>query len=79
MSNGLRQLREERVMTQRQVAEGAGITVTTLSRIENGKERPSFSTIRSLASVFDLPPQEMRRIILSGQLTLPRGMPGGYR
>jgi len=68
--NGLRQVREQHMMTQREVAASANITVTTLSRIENGKVKPSLSTIRSLAKVFDIPPQEMRRIILTGQLPL---------
>ena len=68
--NGLRQVREQHMMTQREVAVSANITVTTLSRIENGKAKPSFSTIRSLARVFGIPPQEMRRIILTGQLPL---------
>jgi transcriptional regulator with XRE-family HTH domain len=70
MMNGLRELREQRILTQRQVAEDAGITVTTLSRIENEKEKPSFTTIRNLAKVFNLPPQEMRQIIISKQLPL---------
>jgi len=68
--NGLRQMREQHLMTQREVAVNANVTVTTLSRIENGKVKPSLSTIRSLAKVFGIPPQEMRRIILSGQLPL---------
>ena len=66
--NGLRQLREQRMMTQREVAERADITVTALSRIENGRVRPSLRTIRSLASAFQLSPQEMRQVIASGQL-----------
>ena len=68
--NGLRQVREQHMMTQREVAVSANITVTTLSRIENGKVKPSLSTIRSLAKIFGIPPQEMRRIILTGQLPL---------
>jgi len=68
--NGLRQVREQHMMTQREVAASANLTVTTLSRIENGKVKPSLSTIRSLAKVFGIPPQELRRIILSGQLPL---------
>jgi len=68
--NGLRQVREQHMMTQREVAASANITVTTLSRIENGKVKPSLSTIRSLAKVFDIPPQELRHIILFGQLPL---------
>ena len=66
----LRQVRERHIMTQREVAASANITVTTLSRIENGKVNPNFSTIRSLAKVFGISPQEMRRIILSRQLPL---------
>ena len=66
--NGLRLLREGSLMTQRAVAGYAGITVTTLSRIETGKTVPSFTTIRRLADVFKLSPKEMRDIILSSQL-----------
>ena len=68
--NGLHQVREQHMMTQREVAMSANLTVATLSRIENGKVKPSFSTIRSLAKVFGISPQDMRRIILAGQLPL---------
>jgi transcriptional regulator with XRE-family HTH domain len=66
----LRELRHERMITQREVAERAGITVTTLSRIENGKVIPTFKTIRNLAEVFGISPQEMREIVASAQLPL---------
>ncbi|MFC1999468.1 helix-turn-helix domain-containing protein [Chloroflexota bacterium] len=66
----LRELREQRMMTQREVAERAHITVTTLSRIENGKVSASFRTIRSLAAVFSMSPQEMHEIVASAQLRL---------
>jgi transcriptional regulator with XRE-family HTH domain len=81
----LRELRHERMITQREVAERAGITVTTLSRIENGKVIPTFKTIRNLAEVFGISPQEMREIVASAQLPLwavapPRwGGEGGER
>lgn len=68
MMNGLRQLREQHMMTQREVAGRADITVTTLSRIENGKVKPSLTTIRSLADVFGMAPQEMRQVITAGNL-----------
>jgi len=68
--NGLRQLREQHMLTQREVAERAHLTITTLSRIENGKVKPSLSTIRNLAKVFEISPQDMRRIIMTGQLPL---------
>lgn len=65
--NGLQELRKQRMMTQRDVSVRANITVTTLSRIENGKVKPSLATIHSLADVFGLSPQEMRQVIASGQ------------
>jgi len=68
--NGLRQLRAQHMLTQREVAERAHLTITTLSRIENGKVKPSLSTIRNLAKVFEISPQDMRRIIMTGQLPL---------
>ena len=66
----LQDLRQQRMMTQREVAERSGLTVTTLSRIENGKVVPTFKTIRNLAAVFGLSPQEMREIVMSNQLPL---------
>lgn len=70
MTMSLQDLRQQRMMTQREVAERSGLTVTTLSRIENGKVVPTFRTIRNLATVFSLSPQEMREIIMSNQLPL---------
>lgn len=81
----MRDLRQQQLMTQREVAERAGITVTTLSRIENGKVIPTFKTIRNLAEVFGISPQEMREIVASAQLPLwavsplPRGGERGKR
>jgi len=69
----LRELRERNMLTQREVAERARITVTTLSRIENGRVTASYRTVRSLAEVFDMTPQEMREIIGSAQLPLWTG------
>lgn len=66
----LRDLRQQTMMTQREVAQRAGITVTTLSRIENGKVVPSFRTVRSLAAVFAISPQQMHEIVTSSQLPL---------
>ena len=66
----LRELRERTMMTQREVAERAHITVTTLSRIENGRVSASFRTVRSLADVFGISPQEMHEIIASAQFRL---------
>ena len=63
MNNELRQLREDRLMTQQDLAGHAGLTITTVSRIENGKTRARLRTIRSLARALEMEPTELRRIL----------------
>jgi transcriptional regulator with XRE-family HTH domain len=45
----LKRLREERGLTQEQVAFGAGMTVSALSRIERGLNSPGWTTVRRIA------------------------------
>ena len=45
----LRVLRERLFITQTELAEAAGISLVTLNRLENNKQKPSFKTIRKLA------------------------------
>jgi transcriptional regulator with XRE-family HTH domain len=53
----LRELREQRLMTQGELAAKAGLTHATISRLETGKHRPYFSTIRKLAGALGVRPQ----------------------
>jgi len=53
----LRALRERKVLTQQELAEKAGITRATLSRLEAGAENPYPSTIRKLAAALGVEPQ----------------------
>jgi transcriptional regulator with XRE-family HTH domain len=50
----LRRLREERGMTQEQLAFDAGITSSALSRIERGLNSPGWMTVRRLAHALDV-------------------------
>src|SRR5215213_6674251 len=45
----LREFREQRFMTQKELAAKTGLTVATISRLETGKRRPQFTTVRRLA------------------------------
>ena len=55
------ELREERALTQVELAERARISPSTLSLIESGKvARPHVSTIRKLAKALGVEPQELR-------------------
>lgn len=56
----LRNLREEKVLSQRELARMAGLTHTTVWRLEHGYEaRPG--TIRKVAGVLGVEPRELVR------------------
>jgi transcriptional regulator with XRE-family HTH domain len=46
---GLREAREKALLTQAELATKSGVTVSTISRIENGLQAARISTIRKLA------------------------------
>jgi len=46
------------------------VGVATISRLETGKVRPSIRTIRSIAKVLDIPPDELYETVISGQYRL---------
>ncbi len=50
----LKRLREERNITQEQLAFDAGITASALSRIERGLNSPGWTTVRRLAEALDI-------------------------
>jgi transcriptional regulator with XRE-family HTH domain len=52
----LRELRQARVMTQRELAEQAGISVKTLVDVEKFKVRPHPTTLRKLARALGVEP-----------------------
>ena len=70
MANGLKQLREGKWLTQEELASASGVGVATISRLETGKVRPSIRTIRSIAKVLDIPPDELYETVISGQYRL---------
>jgi transcriptional regulator with XRE-family HTH domain len=50
----LKRLREERELTQEQLAFDAGITVSALSRIERGLNSPGWGTVRCILKALDV-------------------------
>jgi transcriptional regulator with XRE-family HTH domain len=48
---GLREARERALLTQEELAARSSVTVSTISRLENGLQAARISTIRKLASV----------------------------
>ncbi len=51
----LRELRDERSLSIRALAEHSGLNVNTLSLIENGKTSPSVSTLQQIAAALEVP------------------------
>src|SRR5918994_3737318 len=50
---GLREARERTLLTQEELAEKSGVTVSTISRLENGLQAARISTIRKLATAVE--------------------------
>lgn len=56
----VRNIREGKGLTQEQVAENTGcISVTSISRIENGHLDPSASTLFEIAKALDMHPKKL--------------------
>ena len=55
----MKKLREERVLSQRELAHMAGLTQMTVWRLENGYRDARPETIRKLAQVLGVEPKEL--------------------
>jgi len=62
----IRRLREMKALSQRDLAALAGISVTTVNRVETGLRHPIPSTVRKLAQALGVSPDKL----LSDQLRL---------
>jgi len=61
IGRNLRQLREDRLVTQEELGETAGVSRDQISRIERNEVDPRFSTIRKLAKALDIDPRELTK------------------
>ena len=55
----VKRVRERALLTQEELANRAGIGLTTLNRIENDTAEPHFRTIRKLAKALGIDPAEL--------------------
>ena len=58
---GLRELREDRVLTQKELAAKANVSNKTIVGIETGRAWPHQTTIRKLAVALGMGPRELAR------------------
>ena len=61
IGKNLKRVREDRLLTQAELAEAAGIAQSSLVRIENDQVEPRFSTIRKLAQALDVDHRELTK------------------
>lgn len=59
----LRSLREEKGLTQAELAERCDNSIVFISMLERGKRQPSLKTAFLLAQAFDLSPSEFIKVI----------------
>ncbi|MBF4482324.1 helix-turn-helix transcriptional regulator [Dehalococcoides mccartyi] len=59
MIKTLRDHRLDKFWSQAELAKQAGIGADTVNRLENGKQNPSFITVRKLAMALDIKPEEI--------------------
>ncbi len=55
----LKKLRRSRFITQRELAQKAGVGVSTIVRLEKEHQHPTFQTIKRLAAALDIGPSEL--------------------
>ncbi len=55
LGKAIRQLREERGMTQEALAQEAGITVGHMSMIERGHSNPTWATVKAIGKALNVP------------------------
>lgn len=53
----LKMIREKRLLTQGELATKSDVSVVTIARLEGGKHRARFSTVRRLAAALDVAPE----------------------
>jgi transcriptional regulator with XRE-family HTH domain len=61
IGKNLKRLREDRLLTQAELAERAGIALSSLVRIENDQVNPRFTSIRKLATALGVDHREVTR------------------
>lgn len=61
LGKAIRQLREEKELTQEAVAHDAGITTATLGVIERGLSNPTWATVKAIAAALGVSLLDMVR------------------
>lgn len=75
---GLREVRETRLLSQRELARRSGVSPTTIVNIELGKIRPHPATLRRLAEALNAEAAELApHLRVTGTRSKPARLPRG--
>jgi transcriptional regulator with XRE-family HTH domain len=69
LGRAIRQLREQRGLTQEELATHAGMTFGTVSRLESAKSAPAWATVRALVETLDASLIDLARVIEAQERT----------
>jgi transcriptional regulator with XRE-family HTH domain len=59
LGRAIRLLRDERGLTQSELARGADMNVTAISHLERGRTNPAWGTVTRIAAALDVPVSEV--------------------
>lgn len=62
LGEAIRQLREQKGLTQEAIAHDAGITTATLGVIERGLSNPTWATVKGIAAAVDVSISEIGQL-----------------
>ena len=62
---GIRELRQRKLLSQRELAELAGVSETTIVKLELGATRPHPGTLRKIAAALGISPEEMAELMVN--------------
>lgn len=74
LGQAIRELRGERSLTQRQLADAADVNETWISHIESGRTNPAWGTVARIAAALDASISDLAR--RAEQLTAEASSPG---
>jgi transcriptional regulator with XRE-family HTH domain len=68
LGRAIRQMREQRGLTQEELASAAGITFGTVNRLESAKSAPAWATVRALLNALDYSLADLAKAISTAEL-----------
>ena len=60
---GIRELRQRKLLSQRELAEQAGVSETTIVKLEMGATKPQPRTLRKIAQALGISAEEMADLV----------------